>query len=107
MRQTRSKGIADGITLVVHQPADFFAPAEIPDFDDLICAAGREPFAACWRGCDGFDAGNVRGEDEDRGEVDPERGVVVVVVDGGVGGGRQVGFEAIEQFFVGSGDDFE
>lgn len=61
---------------MMHQPADLFPPAKVPNFDNLFGAAGGEPFAAARRGSDGFDAGDMGREDELRLEVEVKAGVV-------------------------------
>ena len=55
---------------MVHQPTDLLPAAEVPDFDDLVGAARCEPFTAFGRGGDGLDAGNVRGEYKNWGQVE-------------------------------------
>lgn len=52
-------------TLMMHESPNLFPSAQIPDFDNLVCAPRGEPFPAVRRDGDGFYAGDVRGEDED------------------------------------------
>ena len=54
-------------TLMLNQPADLLPALQIPYLDNLIRAAGREPFAAVRGRGEGFDGGDVRGEYEYRG----------------------------------------
>ena len=55
---------------MMHKPSDLLPPPQIPDLDDLVRATRREPLAAL-RGCsDSLDTRHMRGEDEQRLQVE-------------------------------------
>ena len=76
---------------MMHEPTDLLPPPQIPNLDDLICAPGSEPLSSQGRRSDGLDARYLCGEDEYRGEQDPQ--FAIFWHDGG-------SFEAVERLFV-------
>ena len=54
------------VTFMMHQTPNLFLPPQIPYFHNLVSAPRRQPFSTHRRSGDGFDAGDVGGEDEYR-----------------------------------------
>src|SRR6267378_974746 len=90
-----------GRTFVLHESADFLPSPEIPDFDDLVSAPSRKPFATLRRRSNRFDIRDMGGENEDRLQRPFElRGWIRRR-------GRRGSLKTVEEALVRSCDNFE